>query len=113
MSDQPDQSRITVRLSLDSVKKIDELIEEGKYKNISEFIREAIESHLEELTSTGPSKKMTLRLPRNEVENIDEIVKSGMAVDGEDFIRTAVRDFIKEKIRELERDELKRAVTNE
>ncbi|MCL4447571.1 MAG: ribbon-helix-helix domain-containing protein [Thermoplasmatales archaeon] len=112
MSDLPDQSRITVRLSLGAVNKINELIEEGKFKNISEFIREAIESHLDELTSTGPSKKMTLRLPRNEVENIDVIVNKGMAVDGEDLIRTAVRDYIRDKIRELEKEQLGRAATN-
>jgi Arc/MetJ-type ribon-helix-helix transcriptional regulator len=94
------------------VTKINELIEEGKFKNISEFIREAIESHLDELTSTGPSKKMTLRLPRNEVENIDVIVNKGMAVDGEDLIRTAVRDYIRDKIREMEREQLGRAANN-
>ncbi len=113
MSDQPDQSRITVRLSLASVNKIDELIAEGRFKNISEFIREAIESHLDELMSTGPSKKMTLRLPRNEVENIDQIVNKGMAVDGEDLIRTAVRDYIRDKIKELEKEQLSRVAKNE
>ncbi|MEM0138696.1 MAG: ribbon-helix-helix protein, CopG family [Thermoplasmatales archaeon] len=112
MSDLPDQARITVRLSASSLEKIDELISQGKYKNISEFIREAIESHLEELTSTGPSKKMTLRLPRNEVENIDQIVNRGMAVDGEDLIRTAVRDYIREKIKELQKEQMTKATSN-
>ncbi|MCL4333415.1 MAG: ribbon-helix-helix domain-containing protein [Candidatus Thermoplasmatota archaeon] len=92
--------------------KINELIEAGKFKNISEFIREAIESHLDELTNTGPSKKMTLRLPRNEVENIDVIVNKGMAVDGEDLIRTAVRDYIRDKIRDLEKEQLSKAANN-
>ncbi len=112
MSDLPDQSRITVRLSLAAVNKINELIAEGKFKNISEFIREAIESHLDELTSTGPSKKMTLRLPRNEVENINAIVSKGMAVDGEDLIRTAVRDYIRGMIREIEKEQTGRAADN-
>ncbi|MEM4104624.1 MAG: ribbon-helix-helix protein, CopG family [Thermoplasmatales archaeon] len=112
MSDLPDQARITVRLSASSLEKINELISQGKYKNISEFIREAIESHLEELTSTGPSKKMTLRLPRNEVENIDQIVNRGMAVDGEDLIRTAVRDYIREKIKELQKEQMTKATNN-
>jgi Arc/MetJ-type ribon-helix-helix transcriptional regulator len=55
---------------------------------------------------------MTLRLPRNEVENIDVIVNKGMAVDGEDLIRTAVRDYIRDKIRDLEKEQLSKAANN-
>ncbi|MGC8546506.1 MAG: ribbon-helix-helix protein, CopG family [Thermoplasmata archaeon] len=113
MSDDQDQSRITVRLSPESLKKINSLISEGKYKNISEFIRESIDSHLEELLSSGPSQKMALRLGRNEINYIEEMVKKGMAVDSEDLIRSAVRDYIRARIRELQKDELNRVAQNE
>ncbi len=113
MSDDQDQSRITVRLSPDSLRKINTLISEGKYKNISEFIRESIDSHLEELMSTGPSQKMALRLGRNEITYIEEMVKKGMAVDSEDLIRSAVRDYIRTRIRELQKDDISRVAQNE
>jgi Arc/MetJ-type ribon-helix-helix transcriptional regulator len=113
LSDDQDQSRITVRLSPESLRKVNVLINEGRYKNISEFIRESIDSHLEELSNSGPSQKMTLRLPRNEIISIEEIVGKGMAVDNEDFIRSAVRDYIRAKIKEIEKDEIDRVVRNE
>lgn len=113
MSDDQDQSRITVRLSPDSLRKINSLIADGKYKNISEFIRESIDSHLEELMNSGPSQKMALRLGRNEINYIEEMVKKGMAVDSEDLIRSAVRDYIRTKIKELQRDEINRVAQDE
>jgi len=63
--------------------------------------------------SSGPSQKMALRLGRNEINYIEDMVKKGMAVDSEDLIRSAVRDYIRARIRELQKDELNRVAQNE
>ncbi len=113
MSDERSQSRITVRLPPESIQKIDQLIAEGRFKNLSDFIRQAIDSFLEELGGGGPAQKVSVRLSRSEMAQIIEAIENGEAVDKEDLIRIAVREYIRKRLREIQREELKKDASDE
>jgi Ribbon-helix-helix protein, copG family. len=113
LSDEKSQSRITVRLPPESLEKIERLIAEGKFKNLSDFIRQAIDSFLEELAHEGPAQKVSVRLSRSEMTQIINAIENGEAVDEEDLIRIAVREYIRRRLREIQNENLRKDAGDE
>jgi Arc/MetJ-type ribon-helix-helix transcriptional regulator len=107
MSDLDKESvRITIRISGVAYEKLDELIKNGSYRNISDVIRSAI---LEFISNKFPPQnigKLTVELPKNTMEQLSQLVEAGDAVSKEEEIRTAIREYLNRKFRELARARL-------
>ncbi len=97
MSDSP---RITIRLSETAAKQMQELVERGEYKNISEVVRAAIEKFLREKFTPPNVERVSVDLPKKTVELLLQLVESGdvEAVDMNDAIRMAVKDYVRRYI---------------
>ncbi len=108
-----DSIRITIRLSKSAAEKIEELVESGEFKNISEVIRRAIENFLAEKFAPKNIEKISVNLPKSTVSLLVELVEKGDAVDMDDAIRNAVREYVKRKVSEYAKKEIKEKIEEE
>ncbi len=107
-----DSIRITIRLSREALEKLEELVEKGEYKNISEVVRTAIEEFLKEKNPPDNIKKLRVDLPRSTVNELMRLVEEGDAVDLDDAIRTAVREYVKRRLQEITREQMRQQLDN-
>ncbi|HEU12476.1 MAG: ribbon-helix-helix protein, CopG family [Thermoplasmata archaeon] len=110
MSDNEDileSVRITIRISGDAYKKLDELVKKGEFKNMSEVIRAAIQEFIKSRFTPPNVSKIPVELPKTVIDNIEILIESGDAVNKEDLIRMAVRDYVNRRVKELLREKLK------
>ncbi len=105
-----DSIRITIRLSKSAAEKIEELVESGEFKNISEVIRRAIEDFLAEKFAPKNIEKVSVNLPKSTVSLLVELVEKGDAVDMDDAIRNAVREYVKRRVSEYAKKEIKEKI---
>ncbi len=102
-----ESTRITIRISGEAYKKIEELLKTGEFKNMSDVIRTAIQEFLKARFSPPNISKIPVELPKAIMDSIDILVDSGDAVDKEDLIRQAVREYVNRKIKEIVREKVK------
>lgn len=100
----PESERITVRLSKETIEKIEQLLGTGKYgKTISDFVRRAIDSYIEtEMTPENVEKKV-VDLPKESIEVLEEDTKKGKYVSVDDAIRDVIRQYVRKRIEESDR----------
>jgi len=99
-----DNERITVRVSQEMAKKIQQLVDNKEYKNTSEIIRIALERLLEEEVSPPNIERIAVTLPKGSVVKLEELVHGGDAVSINDAIREAVREYTRSRFEELIRE---------
>ena len=110
MSDNEDileSVRITIRISGEAYKKLEELLKSGEFKNMSEVIRAAIQEFIKSRFTPPNISKIPVELPKNVMDNIEVLIESVDAVNKEDLIRMAVRDYVSRRIQEILREKLK------
>ena len=90
--------RITVRVSEDTMSKLEELVEKFRYENVSDIVRKAIDEFVERNLGKGPVKKIDLELPRKLIEELVNDIAEGNAVSMDDLIREILREHMSAKL---------------
>ncbi|MEM0139439.1 MAG: ribbon-helix-helix domain-containing protein [Ferroplasma sp.] len=88
--------RITIRVSEDLVKQLEEIVAKNNYDSVSEAIRVAISDFINK-NKTATTSKVDLKLPKNIYENLENEVKNGNAISVNDLIRFILREYAKQK----------------
>lgn len=103
-----DSARITIRLSKDAADKLQKLVEEGEYKNLSDVVRAAIEEFLDLKFSPQSVERVRVDLPKKTVNILLNLVESGEveAVSLDDAIRMAVKEYVRKIISEAAQEEI-------
>ncbi len=104
-----DSARITIRLSKAATDKLQKLVDEGEYKNISDVVRAAIEEFLATKFAPQNIERVNVDLPKKTVALLLELVNSGdvEAVDLDDAIRLAVKEYVRNVISKAAAKEIK------
>ncbi len=102
-----ESTRITIRISGEAYKKLEELLKTGEFKNMSDVIRTAIQEFLKTRFSPPNVSKIPVELPKSIIDSIDVLVENGDAIDKEDLIRLAVREYVNRRIKEIVREKVK------
>ena len=87
--------RVTVRVPSEKLEKMDELVKSGKFTNMSDVIRAAIEKFLADENIPSNISKMNVELPKGNVIQLGQLVDSGDSVSVDDAIRNAIREYIR------------------
>ncbi len=87
--------RVTVRLPIQSLERLQTLVSKGEYNNISDAIRTAIDSFLREKFPPDYLERVTVDLPKGKVVELQNLVREGDSVSIEDAIRNAVREYVR------------------
>ena len=92
-----DSARITIRLSKDAAEKLQKLVDEGEFKNLSDVVRTAIEEFLAERFAPQNVERVSVDFPKKTVSILMNLVESGEieAVSIDDAIRLAVKDYVR------------------
>ena len=107
-----DSTRITIRLSRNAAERLQELVDKGDYKNLSDVVRAAIEDFLAEKFAPRNIERVNVDLPKKTVSLLLELVDSGdvEAVDLNDAIRLAVKEYVHHKVAEAAKKEIKKGI---
>lgn len=91
--------RITVRLSSDTVAILKTLVENGKYPNLSDVVREAIDEFISIKFTPENISKIMVDIPKKRAAELEDLVKNGDAVSMDDAIRSAVTEYIRSRMK--------------
>ena len=90
--------RVTIRLSTDSVDKMQELVASGQFETITDVIRAAVEEFLGKYYSPDNVKKVTVDLPKSNAVELETLVNDGDSISLDDAIRNAVREYTRTRL---------------
>lgn len=91
-------TRVTVRLSSSTVIRLEKLVRQGDYPNLSEAVRDSIERLLGAKFPPQHIERVTLDLPKGRVLDLQQLVRSGDSISLEDAIRNAIREYVRGQI---------------
>ena len=91
--------RVTIRISEEQLRLIQDMIDSGRSESISDVIRAALEEYLSKFYSPENVRKLTVDLPKGSVMELESLIKDGNAVSIDDAIRDAVREYTRERTR--------------
>ncbi len=91
--------RITVRLSPPLAEKLQDLVESGMYKNLSEVVRKALSDLIKTHYPPPHRSTVTVDLPLSLKKELEKLVEEGEAIDLDDAIRNALREYIEFRVR--------------
>lgn len=90
--------RITVRISEDVMRKLEDMVENFQYESVSDIIRLAINEFIDKNEGRGGTSKVDLVLPKKVLEDLEKDVDTGTAISLEDLIRIVLRDYTLKKV---------------
>jgi Arc/MetJ-type ribon-helix-helix transcriptional regulator len=90
-----DSERITIRIPAEKLQALQELVDNGKYLNISDAIRAAIDSFIETHFTPEYIERVTVELPKGKLVELEALVRDGDSISVDDAIRNAVREYIR------------------
>ena len=93
-----ESERVTIRLDHESLNALETLVSSGKYSNISEVMRAAIEQFIERNFSPRHIEKITVELPKGKAVELQRLVRKGDSVSVDDAIRNAVREYLRRRL---------------
>lgn len=96
--------RVTVRLNSETVVLLKALVDSGEYQNLSDVVRDAIDSFVSARFTPENIAKITVDLPKKRATELEELVREGDAVSMEDAIRSAVLEYVRSRIRPEDKD---------
>jgi CopG family nickel-responsive transcriptional regulator len=99
--------RITVRVSEDTMEKLEELVDLFNFDRVSDIIRKAVDEFIERNYSTASKKKVDLLIPRNVIDEVQEEVDQVDKISLEDLVRIVLKNYTARKMNE----EMKNLVT--
>ncbi len=91
--------RVTIRISEEQLRLIQDMIDNGRADSISDVIRMALEEYLGKFYSPENVRKLTVDLPKGSVMELESLIKEGNAISIDDAIRDAVREYTRERAR--------------
>ena len=94
----PSTERVTIRISSDSVDKMQELVAAGEFETITDVIRAAVDEFLSKYYSPENVKKVTVDIPKNNAVELESLVNDGDSTSLEDAIRNAVREYTRTRL---------------
>ncbi len=92
--------RITVRVSEDSMEKLEELVDMFNFDSVSDVIRKAIDEFIDRNYSTTSKKKVDLLIPRNVIDEVQEEVDQVDKISLEDLVRIVLKNYTARKMNE-------------
>lgn len=96
-----ESERVTIRLPKDVLDALEELVENGKYSNKSDAIREAIDQFLNVEIKLPNVEKLTLDIPKGNLAKLQELVNAGDSVSVDDAVRDAIREYTRIRIQKM------------
>lgn len=99
--------RVTVRISEDTMEKLEQLVESMQFENISDIIRKSIDEFIERNYRGGKASKVNILIPQKILGDLEKEVESGSAISLDDLIRIILRDYTLKRLNE-EIDEISR-----
>ncbi|MCX8173839.1 MAG: ribbon-helix-helix domain-containing protein [Thermoplasmata archaeon] len=95
-------ARITVRLPLEYLQKLEQIQKKNNEKNLSEVIRRALDDYIQKQLPPENITMVTLALPKSLALKLEAMISEGMdAVSIEEAIRNAIRDYLEKKLKEI------------
>lgn len=91
--------RITVRIPSDKVAVLEHLVKDGDYENLSDVVRDAIDTFINSKFTPENIAKITIDIPKGNVVELESLVKDGDSVSLDDAIRNAVREYTRARMR--------------
>ena len=107
-----DSVRITLRISSNAANKLNILVDEGEFKNLSEVVRTSIENFISEKFAPKNVEKISVDLPKASVETLQQLVNDGDAVSMDDAIRNAVREYVNNRIKLLASEKIREKISD-
>lgn len=92
--------RITVRLPADKVELLQSLVDSGRYSNLSDAVRDAIDCFIDCNFTPDNISKVTVDLPKGNYVELESLVKNGDSVSMDDAIRNAVREYTRQRLKD-------------
>lgn len=99
--------RVTVRISEETMDKLENLVESMQFENISDIIRKSIDEYIERNYKGGKASKVNLLVPQKILNDLEKDVESGAAISLDDLIRIILRDYTLKRLND-EIDEISR-----
>ncbi|MEM3493468.1 MAG: ribbon-helix-helix protein, CopG family [Thermoplasmata archaeon] len=95
-------ARVTVRLPLEYIQKLEQIQKKNNEKNLSEVIRRALDDYIQKELPPENIMVVTLALPKSLALKLEALISEGLdAVSVEEAIRNAIRDYLERKLREI------------
>lgn len=92
--------RITVRLPSDKVRLLQSLVADGRYNNLSDVVREAVDEFIDANFTPDNISKVTVDLPKGNFIELESLIKNGDSVSMDDAIRNAVREYTRVRLKD-------------
>lgn len=99
--------RVTVRISEETMEKLEQLVDTMQFENISEIIRKSIDEFIERNYKGGKASKVNVMIPQKILTDLEKDVESGSAISLDDLIRIILRDYTLKRLND-EIDEISR-----
>ncbi|MCL4332122.1 MAG: ribbon-helix-helix protein, CopG family [Candidatus Thermoplasmatota archaeon] len=94
--------RITIRVSNETMKKLEKLVESYDYESVSDIIRKAIDEFVERNYREQP-KKVDLMIPKKVLENLSDDLEAKSSISLDDLIRAVLREYTSRQLEEKAR----------
>lgn len=91
--------RITIRVSQETMKKLEKLVESYDYESVSDIIRKAIDEFVERNYREKP-KKVDLMIPRKVLDSLSDDLGSKSSISLDDLIRAVLREYTSRQLEE-------------
>ncbi len=88
--------RITIRVSEDLVKKLQEIVDKYNYNSVSEAIRFALNEFIAK-NDLNNTSSVDLKLPRKIYNELESEVNTGNAISVDDLIRFILKEYARNK----------------
>lgn len=92
--------RVTVRISEETMEKLEQLVESMQFENTSEVIRKSIDEFIERNYKGGKASKVNVMIPQKILNDLEKDVESGSAISLDDLIRIILRDYTLKRLNE-------------
>jgi Arc/MetJ-type ribon-helix-helix transcriptional regulator len=90
-------SRLNLRVSDDTVRILEEILERKNLRSLSDVIRDALDRYIDDEADAWNSEIIKVKIPRVLLEDLENLVMAGDATDVQQAINFALRDWIERR----------------
>ncbi|MFG1519920.1 MAG: ribbon-helix-helix domain-containing protein [Thermoplasmataceae archaeon] len=84
--------RITIRVSEDTMRKLEELVESYNFESVSDVVRKAIQDLIQR-NETGKARKMDISISKRVLENLNREVTDESPLSLDDLVKAVLREY--------------------
>ncbi len=92
--------RITVRISEETMEKLEDLVDTFNFESVSDIIRRAIDDFIDKNYASARKKKVDLLIPRNVIDDVQQEVDQVDKISLEDLVRIVLKNYTARKMNE-------------